>query len=96
MSVGTPHRRRGWCQRRCDHRLDGAATAEGFSSFRHPHPALHGFGAGFVLCVTGFQGGLLGQVQGLDRIRWPTVFGLELDGERAAPSVDTGPAGDQG
>ena len=91
--VGTLHRRRGCCQRRCDHRIDSAATAENLGGFGHPYPALFGFGAWFVLRVTGFQGGLLGQMQGLDRSRWPTVVGLELDGELAAPGIDAGPAG---
>jgi hypothetical protein len=46
-----------------------------------------------MLRVTGFQGGPLGQMQGLDRSRWPTVVGVELDGELAAPGIDAGPAG---
>jgi hypothetical protein len=72
MRVGTRSRRHGWCQRRCDHRLDSAGIAEDLGGFGHPNPALLGFGAGFVLRVTGFQGGLLGKVQGLDGRRyWP-------------------------
>ena len=80
---------------RCDHRGDGAAAAEDLGGFGQPDAALLGFGAGFVLRVTGFQGGLLGQVQGLDRGRWPAVVGLELDGELAAPGVDAARRVDQ-
>ena len=45
-----------------------------------------------MLGVAGLQRGLLGQVQGFDRGRWPAMIYLELDGEFAAADVDLGAA----
>ena len=64
---------------------------------RPARPALLGFGAGFVLGVAGLQGGLLGQLDRLDRGRRPAVLGLELrpparpGGRRSGPGGSTRP-----
>src|SRR4029434_1897842 len=44
----------------------------------------------FVCGVTGFQRGLLGQVECFDWGGWPAMVGLKLDGQLAAPAVDPG------
>jgi len=58
-----------------------------------PLGPLLSFGAGAVLGSPGLQGGLLGQLDSLDRGRWAGVVGLEPGGQRGAADVDLGPPG---
>ena len=43
--------------------------------------------------VAGFQGGLLGQLQRLNRRGWTAVDTLEVGGELAAPDLNARPTG---
>jgi hypothetical protein len=73
-----------------------AVTAAGpprTSGLLGPGLPLLGQGAGFVLGLPGFQGGLLGQLDGLHHRRWAAVVGLERRREHAAAGLDRDPAG---
>ena len=61
-----------------EHPRDRAGTAEHADGLLAPGGALLGERAGFVLGGAGFQGGALGQRDGLDRGRRAAVVGLEL------------------
>ena len=56
-----------------------------------PGGALLGQGAGFVFGVPGFQGGLLRQLQPLDRRRRPTMITLKLARQLPLPVLDQHP-----
>ena len=73
--------------------VDRGRAAEDLCGLARPGGALLGQGARFVLGVAGLQGGLLGQVDGLDDRRGPPVVGLERGGELAAAGLDRGPPG---
>jgi hypothetical protein len=66
-----------------------AALANGLLSFGGPGGALVCFGAGLVLARSGVEGGLLGEVEFLDRCRGTFVVGLELGHQRAGGGSDS-------
>jgi len=76
--------------------VNGPVAAQDGCGFAAPNPALVGFGSELVLGVPGLQGGLLGQLDGLDRGRRPAVVGLELDSQGGPPGVDGSPPGRPG
>ena len=71
---------------RADHGLDRVRSAERFGGLGMPGGALLGQGAGFVLGVPGFQGGLLRQLQRLHRRRRPTMITLKPGRQFTLPS----------
>ena len=75
------------------HMLYGLRAAENLACLAQPGLPLFGEGAGFVFGVAGFQGGLLGQLQRLDRGGRSAVDTLEVGGEFAAPDLNGGSAG---
>ena len=75
-----------------DHGLDRVRSAERFGGLGVPRGALLGQGAGFVLGVPGFQGGLLRQLQRLHRRRRPTMITLKPSRQYTLPVLDQHPA----
>ena len=78
---------------RGDHVVDGGGPAQDVLRLGRPGGSLGGERAGGVLACSGFQGGLLGQVQGLDRRGRAGVIDLELCRQLPAASLDVGPPG---
>ena len=76
-----------------DHRGDLPRPAEDLGGLLAPRRALLGEAARLVLGVPRFQGRLLGELDGLDRGRWPAVGALKLGGQLAAAGLNAGPPG---
>jgi hypothetical protein len=75
-----------------DHGLDGLRSTERFGGFGVPGGALLGQGAGFVLGIPGFQGGLLRQLQRLHRGWRPTMITLKPARQFTLPVLDQHPS----
>jgi len=80
-------------ERRGDHGGDPLRAAQNLFGLLSPCLPLLGQGAGFVFGVAGFQGGLLGELDGFHHARWAAVVVLEGGGQLAAAGLDGGPAG---
>jgi hypothetical protein len=76
-----------------DHVLYRLRAAQKLARLRQPGPPLFAEAAGFVFGVAGLQGGLLGQLQRLDRGGRAAVDTLEVGGQLAAAGLDGCPAG---